>query len=245
MGKKKSKTVNYQTTTVNTTVVKLSYLQTLAVAQGLIDPQSELETAGESGITQDKAKTKTSFIPFLGIGKGKSSVKTTFDTSGLKLKDQWLQPYFDRIRYTIGIKELVVAKYTFAEKSEFISVPFLSPKEVIKVHVVVDEYIPPQFDENQTWIQYFIKPEGSDTWIEIAPQNAKTKFNSTGDIVPKIINFNIPKPAIVAIESKFNYTPDPVKKLRFKAVLSRPVGGDNDSITPLLKSYRMIMVPRD
>jgi hypothetical protein len=228
-------------------VVKLSYLQTIALSQGLINANN-LETEGSSQNLGGKSSNKTSlnptFAPFIGIGKKSSSSNTTVDTSGLKLKDQWLQPYFDRIRYTIGIRELVAAKYTFAEKSELISVPYVSPKEIIKVYVNVDEYVPPQFDKSQNWIRYYIKSEGTDQWVEIAPFNLSTRFNDAGDIIPKIVNFNVSKPTVVGIEDKFNYTEQPVTKLRFKAVLSRPLGGDNESITPILKSYKMIMTPR-
>lgn len=156
-----------------------------------------------------------------------------------------MHPYFDVIRYSIGIKEINVAKYKFAEQSEFVSIPFISPKEIIKVHISVDEYIPSQFDQTQQWIKYYIKSEGSNDWIEISALNAPTRFDSSGEIIPKIINFNIPKPSVIASENKYNYTESPIKQLRFRAVISRPIGGDNESITPLLKSYRIIMTPRD
>lgn len=249
MGKKK-KTKVYNTTTVNTKVVKLSYVQTLAATQGLLDAK-EFETDSAKNVTSN-TKNKSSLSSIiapavsLGIGKGKKTKTTsTFDSSGLKLKDQYLQPYFDVIRYSIGIKELNIAKYKFAEQSEFVSVPFISPKEIIKVHVSVDEYIPSQFDTSQQWIRYFIKSEGLDSWIEITPLNSPTRFNASGEIIPKIINFNIPKPSVLGSEDKYNYTDNPVMQIRFKALISRPVGGDNDSITPLLKSYRVLMTPRE
>lgn len=248
MGKKK-KTKTYKTTTVNTTVVKLSYIQTLAVSQGVLNTQ-DFETQQKTNVTTSNKKTNGSSIiapiASIGIGKGKKTKTTeTFDTSGLKIKDQYLHPYFDVIRYSIGIKEINVAKYKFAEQSEFVSIPFISPKEIIKIYVTVDEYIPAQFDQTQQWIKYFIKPEGFDSWIEISPLNTPTRFNTSGEIIPKIINFNIPKPTSIASESKYNYTKDPIKQVRFRAVLSRPTGGDNDSTTPLLKSYRIVMTPRD
>ena len=125
-----------------------------------------------------------------------------------------------------------------------VSVPFLSPKEIIKVHLIVDQYIPPQLDQNTTWITYYIKPEGDTDWIKINPLNNPTKFNENGDIIPKIINFNIPKPTTAQLEDKYNITDEPVHQFRFRAVFTRQTGGDNDSITPLLKSYRMVMTPR-
>lgn len=240
MGSKKKTTV-YTTKTVNTSVVKLSYLQTLALTQGLSDV-AELETPASS---ENLGGSSSSAVKNLGLTKKGSKSSSKLDSSGVKVKDQWLNPYFDRIRYTIGIRELSIAKYTFAERSEIVSVPFVASKEVIKVHLMVDEYIPAQFDNSTNWISYYIKAEESEEWIEVAPLNLPTRFNQNGEVLPKIVNFNIPKPAIVATENKYNYTPVPVQGLRFKAIFTRPTGGSYDSITPLLKSYRMIMTPRD
>lgn len=258
MGKKKKKKKVTVTETTITKVVKLSYIQTLAVSQQVATAEGLTETEGfNTGFVKVSGKSKSG-DPLIGglIGglggalgalgkKKKSKTKVKQSSTGAKVKDQFLQPYFDRIRYAIGIRELSVSRYKFAPISEFISVPFISPKEIVKVSAVVDEYIPPQFDINQVWIKYYIKPEGQNEWIRINPINAPTRFEEDGSsIIPKIINFNLPKPTTSKLEDKFNFTDDPVKKMRFRAVLSRPEGGNNDSITPMLKSYRLEMVPR-
>jgi hypothetical protein len=263
--KKKKKTKVITTTTTTNTVVKLSYLQTLALTNSLASIDA-LETESYSkdlgGSSSKKYSGPTNFLgtklnsvlnpfgailnPFKNVfGSTKVKVKNEYETSGGKIKDQWLQPEFDRIRYAIGIKELTASAYKFAAKSEFVSVPFLSPKEIIKVYLIVDQYIPSQFDSNQTWIEYYVKPDGENKWIRVNPLNNPTKFNKDGDIIPKIINYNIPKPTTAQLEDKYLDTPEPVKKFRVRAVLSRPEGGNNDSITPLLKSYRLVMTPRD
>jgi len=250
MGKKKKKTTEV-ITTVETKVIKLTYLQTLAISNQLASAQ-DLETGAQEGefaqVSGDSdGPSPLAFVPGFGIGlfgKKKKSVSVKTDTSGLQVKDQWLQPYFNRIRYGIGIRELTAAAYTFDQKSEFVSVPFVSPKEIIKVHCLVDEYIPPQFDQNQAWLEYFIRVEGEENFIRINPLNAPTRFDEAGEIIPKIINFNLPKPTTAQLEDKFNTTEEPVKKIRFKAVLTRPTDGDSENITPLLKSYRLVMTPR-
>jgi len=251
--KKKSSTTTYETTTTKTVVVKLSYLQTLAISEGLAYTQ-QLETASSVGPGSASSKDKQEsplpdlLDPFDVLApfgsKKKTSVSTEEENTGQKIKDQWLQPEFDRIRYTIGIRELTASSYQFAEQSEFISVPFLSPKEIVKVNVIVDEYIPPQFDQNQQWIDYYIKPEGLDEWIRINPLNSPTKFNIEGEIIPKIISFNLPKPTTAQLEDKYQTTESPVKQMRFRAVIKRPSGGNFDSMTPLVKSYRLVMTPR-
>lgn len=255
MGKKKSKKKKTITQTTITKVVKLSYIQTLAVSQQLTSAEQLTETEGfNTGFKKVSSKTSGGSLTDILLGgavfglgkKKKSKTKVKLESTGAKVKDQFLQPYFDRIRYAIGIRELSVSRYKFAPISEFKSVPFISPKEIVKVTAIVDEYIPPQFDINKVWIKYYIKPEGQNDWIRINPSNAATRFEEDGsNIIPKIINFNLPKPTTSQLEDKFNFTEDPVKKIRFRAVLSRPEGGNNDSITPMLKSYRLEMVPRD
>lgn len=250
--KSKKSTKVTKETTISTKILKLSYLQTLAVHRGLIDTSTS-ETESSSGILSSSQSKKIDWIStILAGGLGglfgfgtKKSVESSFKSTGFKLKDQWLQPYFDHVRYTIGIKELTIAKYRFAESSEIISVPFGSPKEIVKASVTVDDYIPSEFDQGTPWIKYYVKPEGDTQWIEITPINKPTRFDETGEIIPKILNFNLPKPSVVGTEDKYNYTESPIFQMRFKALITRPVGGDNDSITPLLKSYRIMMIPRN
>jgi hypothetical protein len=221
------------------------------VYQDLISAQDASTKGFNTGPQPVSSSSSSSLLglgalpPILGIGKSRSS-STTVQTisNGAKVKDQWLQPYYDKIRYGIGIRELSVARYKFAPVSEFISVPFTSPKEIIKVNIVVDEYIPPQFDPNQTWIKYYIKVEGDNDWLRTNPINSPTKFDEAGEIIPKIINFNVSKPTTAQLEDKYNTTEEEVKQVRFRAVLSRPQGGDEESITPMLKSYRLVMIPR-
>ena len=139
-----------------------------------------------------------------------------------------------------------VSKYTFVPASEFTSVPFTAFKEVVKLFVFVDEYIPPQFQQNINWIRYYVKIEGEETWVRINPINKPTVFDDDGLIVPRIINYNLQKPGTAQIEDKYQYTETPVTQVRFKAVMSRPEGEGNEaSMTPLLKSYRVTLVPRE
>jgi hypothetical protein len=267
MGSKKKKKTHVTTTDVTeTSIVKLTYVETLAVSQNLTSAESLTETEGfEESSNTSSTKRKGAYAGFgdnvksgkgafaihnavgsvLGKGKKKSvKVKSELSSTGIQVKDQFMQPYFDRIRYGIGIKELSVSRFKFEPNSEFISVPYLSPKEIIKVNIAIDEYIPPSFDQSQTWIEYYIKAEGESEWLRINPLDAPTKHESAGNIIPKIINFNLPKPTTAKLEDKYNYTEQPIHKLRFRALITRPEGGNNDSITPMLKSYRLVMIPR-
>ena len=232
----------------------MTYLQTLASSQDLLQA-NELETSAGGLSSSNSSNKSTNFdfkksAAFGSIAAGFSKKKTTntynAKTSGIKVKDTWLQPYFDRIAYKIGVKEMNVSRYTFVPASEFTSMPFTAFKEVVKVFLFVDEYIPPLFEQNINWIQYYVKIEGEDTWVRINPINKPTIFDEEGIIVPRIINYNLPKPGTAQIEDKYQYTDTPVTQVRFKAVLGRPEGSGNEaSMTPMLKSYRLTMTPRE
>ena len=273
MSKKKKKTTT--TDTVHTEIVKLTYLQTLAISQSMTNTKAfETDsTFDQSKASKDKAAAEglltaggtgagagfllggpvgavaglaiglaVGTLEALGLGK-KVKVTTTNKSTGALIKDQWLQPEFDVIRYSIGIRELTASSYVFAPKSELVSVAYVSPKEIIRAHILVDQYIPPAFDQNAQWIEYFLKVEGEDSWIKVNPLNSPTKFDASGDIIPKLISYNVPKPATAQVESKYQTTTDPVKGIRFKAVFTRPEGSEFQAMTPLLKSYRIIMSP--
>ena len=248
MGKKKSKTNVSEDVTVETKIVKLSYLQTIAVAQSIGDI-SDIETKASSGPVGLDVNTskKGGFLNLSNtlFGKRKINISVEQESTGEKIIDNWMHPYFDKIRYAIGIKEITASAYTFAEASEFVSTPFGSPKDIIKVYCITDEYIPPDFDQSISWVSYYIKPEGEADWIRLNSFAAPTKFDDNGSIIPKIINFNIPKAPNAPLEDKFQFTDSPVRQIRFKAVLNRPSDSTNQSTTPLLKSYRLVLTPKE
>jgi hypothetical protein len=254
MGRKRTKVSKKVVKITETKVIKFSYLQTLAVSKDLLSPESA-ETRGfktkETSLFKRDLERKLERGKKINlvdeiVGKKRNKNKTIeIKRNGSKVKDSYFHPYYDRIRYAIGIRELSVSRYKFAERSEIKSVPFVSPKEIIKVSLLVDEYIPSEFDRNSVWVKYYIKVEGQDKWVRLSPLNSPTRFDEAGDIVPKIVNFNIPRPTTAQLEDKFNFTDEPVKQIRFRAVLSRPTGVNLDSMTPMLKSYRLIMLPRE
>lgn len=186
------------------------------------------------------------------VGKKKqtTSSNTDVDDSGWILSKVWNQPQFDIIRYAIGIKELTIAQFTYEPVSEFVSIPWSSPKEIIKVVVNTSEFIPPMFPPG-AYIECYIKPtiEGT-SWIRINPLGNPSVFTEDGNLVPRIVNFNMEKPISARVEDSYIYTEEPVKELLFKAVLKRPdfLEGSEitaDSYSPILKSYRLLMTPRN
>lgn len=256
-------------------IVKFSYLQTLAVNGGLTTVKDIAgETTGrEETVTNEqlkKGKLPTiadqlnlgnsifgDLPPGLGdlanslFGK-KTSKTTTINTkeTGWSLSKVWNQPQFDIIRYAIGIKELTIDQFNYEQVSEIISIPWLSPKEIVKVSLVVDQYIPSVFPPG-VYITYYVKPNIEDAeWVQINPIGLPSVFKEDGSIVPRIINFNIERPITSRLEDSYVTTSQEVKEVLFRAILTRPetIEGNNfdpSGYSPILKSYRLLMTPRN
>lgn len=281
---------------LETKIIKLSYLQTLAISGGLTNAKDLAgETAARTNTISSNSASASDIKEFgreygsllrgrgavggfigealgiLPIGTGgvtswllggalnsaaslfvrsrstQQSIKTV--DSGWSVIKTWNQPQFDIIRYAIGIKELNITQFTYEPVSETISKPWTSPKEIIKVVVYVDQFIPSSFPSGGSYIEYYVRPdiEGID-WIRINGIGLPTVFNSDGTIVPRVVSFNVERPVSSIVEQAYITTPKPVTSIRFKAILRRPdtleSGEVADSYSPILKSYKLIMTPR-
>lgn len=271
MGKTKTTVDKQTTTTVQTKIVKFSYLETLAVDNGLATAKSLAGETEASTLKIDENTEKKDFVtrgfdaahPFgdpLGNVLGRidrslfgkkttSKVEGSIKDSGWSLVKTWNEPQFDVIRYAIGIKELTASHFNYESVSEFISKSWTSPKEITKVALYVDQIIPAEFPAGGTYIEFYVKPDIEEAkWIRINGVSLPTVFNSDGTIVPRIVSFNTERPVNTRLEESYVFTDAPVKSLRFKAILKRPQtvtnGEDATSFTPVLKSYKLIMTPK-
>jgi hypothetical protein len=150
-------------------------------------------------------------------------------------------------RYAIGIRDLNIMSYQFAEKSELVSTKYEAKKPIKEVMLYVNEKIPESFLTDLTkandWIQYFISIDDVN-WQRITPvhQNPTTK----GDVAPKIFAINATN---VDLEKSFQLfkgyltSEHPVTGIRFKAIFQRPK--DADSFTPILEDYSLRLVFED
>ena len=260
-------------------IVKFTYLQTLAIDGGLTSVKDIAgETEAKEETAQNTDVNKSFVDKFLGGSNGDAlnsmflisdlppgigdlarslfgkkittDVKVNIKDSGWTLTKTWNQPQFDILRYSIGIKELTVAQFRYQEVSELISTPWKCPKEITKVFLTVDQFIPNTFPVGN-YIKYYIKPniENAD-WVQINPLGLPSVFNTDGSIVPRIINFNTEKPLSSRLEDSYVYTNSPVKEVVFRAVLSRPTELENstasaDGYSPILRSYRLSLVPKN
>ena len=257
-----------------TRIVKLTYVQSIMVNGGVarteqfsdVSDPIQYRLGANSSTSNNAAKLASAtfaalnnpvgalFAPIELISAGvinalfgkKTTTSTTVDVkeSGWTVVKSWAQPEFDLIRYAIGIKEVTAASYSYAVTSEFISKPWSSPKEVIKLRVFVDQFIPPQFPPG-SYIDYYVRPDiqGSD-WIRINPMELPTQFNEDGSVVARIISFNTEKPIGARSEEMYITTKEPVKAVRFRGVMRRPIDS-LDAYTPILKSYRLLLTPKN
>ena len=295
--KKKTKVETKTTTVAESKIVKLSYIETIALDGGLGDIKDLAgETAAKSSSIDTSKDSKDKIQKFadsfskgslqagvsgLGVGvavgsfaasslglntilaslgtkalgglfgkKVSTDTKTTIKDSGWSVSKFWKQPQFDVIRYAIGIKELSVVLFKYEQVSEIISKPWTSPKEISEVVLYVDQYIPKEFPASNNYIEYYVKPDIEDAnWVRINGLGLPTVFNPDNSIVPRIISFNTEKPINSNLEESYIFTDSPVKSIRFKAVLRRPdtteSGLEAVYLTPILKSYKLLMTPKN
>lgn len=153
---------------------------------------------------------------------------------------------WDQQRYAIGIRDIGIWRYEFAEQSEMISIPFRSPQPIRSLSLEVDEVIPIQFNEGddiRSWINYYVAIGDSQEWQPIAPTSARVVRSLEGGQIPAVIHVNAGIPIAERNPGEgYIDTDAPVFQVRFRAVLARPTNlQDATSFTPALKAYRLLM----
>lgn len=215
-------------------VVKLDYLQTLQVFLG--NPVDELagETSPEFEV-RNFAGGSPAESGFLGLGGSPArswSSNRSIEDTGWQVTKYWTQTYYDLFRYAIGIRDIQAFAHDYALTSTLITREFSSPKEIRKVVLETDHYIPPG-----TNIKYYVSVNGGESWHQINPLNKPSIYNEDGSVVPRILNLN--QTGLNEQEQKNVFTSEPVRGVRLRAVLS----SGNRSVTPVLKKYRLLMYP--
>ena len=236
----------------DTRVVKLSYLQTI---QAQDDRQFQQEVSGVTGggsssgtNVQHKSRPLwQKILDPLSIFSSDKTVTTSIShsDSGWQVIRTWFETKRNMARYSIGIRDIGAFGYRYAESSEVVSVPFSSPKEVMKVQLRVDQIIPDELPIDRQWIQYFVSVDEGNEWLAINPLDHPTAFADDGSIVPYTYSFNLDTAGPQADGVTSMLTENPVRSIRFRAVFrTDPSIQDGDRVTPVLKSYRVLMYPR-
>jgi len=180
-----------------------------------------------------------------------SSKKTETSVGPQTITKQWRVTKDDRSRFAIGIRDINLYSYKFAEVSEMVSIPYFSPKAISKIALTVDEQVPKIFYSNMPgtendWIKYYISVDDGASWRRISPMHHKDTLSEDGvNNIPEIININ----SDIKKEDRDNFlayvdTDEPIYQVRFKAVLSRPSQISNaESYTPVLSKYALQIYP--
>ena len=235
----------------------LSYPETILATTGGADPSDQAKARGAS--KTDSEFKLSNFLnqpaALLGLGAHIISTLTGNFVGGRtsygadSIKKQWFTTHWDKGRYAIGIQDLSVWQYKYAETSELVSIPFKSPQPISKIALEVDELIPKEFDEGRAignWVKYWVAVGNSQDWVPIAPNNNRVTRTLEGNQLPVVVNINagIPVSERNPAEGYVDLDHD-VDTVRFRATLSRPVDLDNaDELTPILKSYRLLLTVR-
>lgn len=258
-------------------IVKLSYLQSLAIYAGVVTAKEFTEgesskskinqTLEDENDAKELANKLTSggwvdkllgssgsltggLIDYLFGKSSKTDVNLEVIDSGWSLIKTWNEPQFDIIRYAIGIRDIILTQFTYKVVSEIITTSWTSPKEIQKINLIVDQFIPSEFPISGNYIEYYIKPDIKETeWTRINPLDLVSQYDSTGKIIPRIITYNTERPVNSNLEESYITTKEPVKSIKLRIVLKRPSGTlpngiDPASYTPMVRSYRLLITPR-
>lgn len=226
-----------------TRLVKLSYLQTVSILenQKSIDDYVGTPTPYSANISDFKAPNFLYNLSAGLFGDGGGSKSVDFQDTGWTISRSWLETYWDKIRYAVGVRDVGINQFSYESVSELVSIVYSFPGEVDKVSLIVSEIIPNDFPKGINYIEYYVSQDPDIKWYQINPLDSPTIFSQDGNIVPRIINFNSPKPAVTNNENKYVTTKNPVTSLRLRVVFKRPQNIENsESMTPILKSYRLM-----
>jgi hypothetical protein len=183
--------------------------------------------------------------------KGSKNTETT--VSPQTISRQWTKIKDDKARFAIGIRDINIYSYTFAEMSEIVSKSYTIPAPISKVSLTVDEQIPKIFYSDSSrsstrndWIKYYVSVDNGTSWHRISPISHMSTMSEDGkNQVPEIISFNSDVPAAER-DNPLAYvdSAEASYQIRFKAVLSRPTDiTAAESYTPVLSRYALQIYP--
>lgn len=232
--------------------VDLDYLQTLYLLRGV-----EGGTAGETApatssdpsliFQEGKDPFALRFSPELLLGSvtgsserlsGAADVfkkifggrrRTSVRDTGWQATSQELVTRFDRARYVIGLRELGIYRYEYAERGELRSVNFRTPKPISQIALEADVVIP-----EGTAIAFYVSVDDGKSW------NPIRALGSAASPVPQIYHVN----SLVSPEQRLgnvgyiDLDGNPTTQCRLRAVLTR---GESAVVSPVLKGYRLLL----
>ena len=230
-------------------LVKLTYAQTVkSHFNNLGASEFAGETGGTSSSFSEQDTPNMNFFSQLGdfiFGSSSSQTSVSNIDSGWSIAKDWLEVYYNKMRYGIGVRELSIFNYRFSPVSEFVSKRFTTPKEIIKAQLEVTEEIPSEFNPENKYIEYYLSFD-AENWHRINPTGHPTLYAEDGQVVPEILNINFDIAGAGGLATiKSVETDTPVRSARIKVVMKNDQSlGDPDMYSPVLKKYRIKLFPR-
>lgn len=137
-------------------------------------------------------------------------------------------------RYMIGLRDVHLANYQFSHESQYVSVPFVSPRSIKEVSMDATLDIPDRFYEGD-WVKFFITINKGRTWHpidlkDVHKQGTKTRY---------LFNSKTPKEGRLD-EVGYIESPEDVYEIQIKIELSRPVNIEDETYyTPVVYGYEL------
>ncbi len=117
------------------------------------------------------------------------------------------------LRYAIGIRDIHIEAQPYKTKGELISTEYTSGDEVRKVVLLSNQNPYAATTSTLASVKHYVSPDNGTSWYEIRPKISDGVANTT-QTVPELLDFN-------GVDKNTIKTPNPVFKLRYKALLER------------------------
>lgn len=150
----------------------------------------------------------------------------------------------EAFRYSISIKNIIVANYIFNDKGIYCSKPFTTTDNITSIELEADDYIPNSFIEADTqyhpnkYLLYEISFDNGNKWLEINPrsrvQYGPCAIYINSDVLPSMRN--------VRNIRYINRLLD-TKNITLRITMQRPSGYIYDS--PIVYNYKLNVITED
>lgn len=156
--------------------------------------------------------------------------------------------YQDGWRWVIGVRQISVNALTYGDYGSVATKAFVVPQGVRSVSLSVDEEIPEEFYQNDLrtrnqWIRYFISADGNH-WHPISPLEHMPVEEAP--FPPKVYSGDPKLPPELGEGERGELEGDgDITKLYVKIELSRPPGERYATMTPVLHSFTLNVVPKE
>lgn len=145
------------------------------------------------------------------------------------------QEIIDAYRYMLGIRNLNLTSYAFAEHGEYVSNVYETEEPITSICLEADEYIP---GETTNILKYYITLNGGLTWHQIFPihraYDGIYKYYVNNDILENMLAFDNTKK-----KSKNLSVVGDCRAVQLRISMDRPDIEDGLYSTPIVYSYKL------